>query len=93
MSEERILSCKSSLMVDVETIDLARILHEALQPETLSVPSDRARATLTAQGNILHIQIDADDLTALRAAMNSYLAWVSASLGVILLVMNIFASF
>ena len=88
MNDERILSCKSSLDVDVETVELAKILHEALQPETLSVPSDRARATLAVEGNILQIRIEADDLTALRAAMNSYLAWVSASLGAVHSVTN-----
>ncbi len=65
----------------MENSELAEILLKALKPETLSVPSDRARVTLTRKHDALIITIEADDLTALRAAMNSYLAWISGSLG------------
>ena len=83
MSSESNQSGRSTLEIDVGDPELAKILHKALVPETLSVPSDRARVSLTLEGGTLIIEIEADDLTALRAAMNSYLAWISGSLGAV----------
>ena len=73
----------STLEVEIGDPDLVDILYKALRPETLSVPSDRARVTLMKKDGFLIITIKADDLTALRAAMNSYLAWISGSLGAV----------
>jgi len=83
MNDELIQACNSMIIMDLGTTELAKIIHNALEPETLSVPSDRARAKLTVKGATLAIRIEAKDLTALRAAMNSYLAWISGSLGAI----------
>lgn len=57
---------------------LARALHGALSPETGSeVPKTRSRCALEADG--LRVDIDADDLSSLRAALNSYLRWADAA--------------
>ncbi len=61
-------------------------VYRALLPETWSAPSDRAVASLRCEADELVIDISASDLAALRAAMNSYLSWVSACLGVLDLV-------
>ena len=83
MTSERNQSGTSRLEIDLGNAELAEILLKALEPETLSVPSDRARATLSMKDSTLIIAIQADDLTALRAAMNSYLSWISGSLGAV----------
>ncbi|MHA2378126.1 MAG: KEOPS complex subunit Pcc1 [Candidatus Thorarchaeota archaeon] len=62
----------------MESSEIAEALRSALEPETDSGPSDRARATVSVQDETLVIDITAEDLTSLRAAMNSYVAWVSA---------------
>lgn len=83
MSNESNQSGTATLEIDIGDPELVDILYRALGPETLSVPSDRARVTLTKLDGALTIMIQADDLTALRAAMNSYLAWISGSLGAV----------
>ncbi|TXT53955.1 MAG: hypothetical protein BAJATHORv1_100040 [Candidatus Thorarchaeota archaeon] len=73
-----IISCQANLELDFENSTTAQLVLEALLPESDSIPSDRAIATLSAKGSILSIDITASDLTALRASMNSYLAWASS---------------
>jgi len=67
----------------LESEELAEMIRSAIEPETDSAPSDRARAEVSVRGAILVIKVSASDLTSLRAAMNSYIAWVSASLDTI----------
>ncbi|MDF1539615.1 MAG: KEOPS complex subunit Pcc1 [Candidatus Thorarchaeota archaeon] len=80
MNNERIINGQAILEIDLETPEMVDILFTALEPETVSVSTDRAQAMLSKNGSQLIITIQAGDLTALRAAMNSYLAWVSASM-------------
>ena len=72
------LSGTANLRLQLGSDEEARLLCSALLPETESVPSDRAETTVSAEGSVLLVQIRADDLTALRAAMNSFLSWISA---------------
>jgi tRNA threonylcarbamoyladenosine modification (KEOPS) complex Pcc1 subunit len=67
----------------MESEELAKTIRSALDPETDSAPSDRAHVDVNIRGSVLVIQIISGDLTSLRAAMNSYIAWVSASLDTI----------
>ena len=80
MSNERVTNGQAILEINLGSPEMVDILYTALEPETVSVPSDRAQATLSKKDSQLVITIDAGDLTALRAAMNSYLAWISASM-------------
>ncbi len=80
MNSERITNGHAILEIELGTPETVNILYSALEPETVSVPSDRAQAMLSKKGNQLIITIQAGDLAALRAAMNSYLAWVSAGM-------------
>ncbi|MHA1906200.1 MAG: KEOPS complex subunit Pcc1 [Candidatus Thorarchaeota archaeon] len=80
MIDDRIVKAQASLLIDVDDSKLVDVLYSAIKPETESVSSDRATAHLTKEGNQLQISIDASDLTALRASMNSYLAWISGSI-------------
>ena len=68
----------STLMIPLESEELAKILYSALLPETESIPSERATTSISVQGSSLIIEIAANDLTAMRAALNSYVAWISA---------------
>jgi KEOPS complex subunit Pcc1 len=73
-----LLSGHSILRIPLDSEENAKILLKALTPETASVPSDRARVELAVEGSVLVLRINASDLTALRAAMNSYLSWIAA---------------
>jgi tRNA threonylcarbamoyladenosine modification (KEOPS) complex Pcc1 subunit len=52
------------------------ILIGALKPELKTGISDRSRIVLEKNEKGLVIRVSADDVTALRAAVNSYLYWV-----------------
>jgi KEOPS complex subunit Pcc1 len=78
MALTRLLKGRSVVRIPFDSEKNARILHQALKPETASVPSDRATTEVTIEGSDLVLTIDASDLTALRAATNSYLSWIAA---------------
>ncbi len=71
---------KSRIEIPLDSKKTAELLLAALSPETRSGPSDRATTSISTRDNVLVINIEANDITALRAAMNSYIAWVSACL-------------
>jgi len=56
----------------------AGVVYEALRPETgRDVP--KARVSMRSARNRLTLTIDADDTSALRAAVNSYLRWADVA--------------
>ena len=56
----------------------ARVVYGALRPETgRDVP--KARVSLRAIRDRVTLTIDADDTSALRAAVNSYLRWADVA--------------
>ena len=69
---------KSVIEIPFESKKTAEIILAALRPETKSGPSDRATTQVSLRDSALIIEVEAGDITALRAAMNSYIAWVSA---------------
>ncbi len=68
----------SILEIPLESERIAEILYSALLPETESIPSERATTSVSVKGSSLIVEIVANDLTAMRAALNSYIAWISA---------------
>ena len=56
----------------------AGVVYQALRPETgRDVP--KARVSMRSARNRLTLTIDADDTSALRAAVNSYLRWADVA--------------
>lgn len=56
----------------------ARAIHGALRPEIAAeVPKTTGRVHLDDDG--VRVELDAEDLPSLRAAVNSYLRWVDAA--------------
>lgn len=72
-----LVSLQANLEVPMGSGELAKIIYDAIIPETRSAPSDRAEVKVSVRSSVLFLEISAEDLTALRAAMNSYLAWIS----------------
>jgi len=68
----------SVLEFPLESERVAHILYSALLPETKSIASDRATTKVSVKGSSLIVEIVANDLTAMRAALNSFVAWISA---------------
>lgn len=73
----RLVNGHAIVEVELDSPEVAKTIFNALIPETKSVPSERARTQLRLDSNLLIIDIEAEDLTALRAALNSFLAWLS----------------
>ena len=54
-------------------------IAEALKPEAGILPGKRSRAEVSVEDDgSLAIKIEAEDTTALRAAVNSFLRWYAA---------------
>ncbi|MGD0804759.1 MAG: KEOPS complex subunit Pcc1 [Candidatus Bathyarchaeia archaeon] len=62
--------------------DAVNIIIKALRPELESGISDRSKVDVKASEIGLVIEISADDVTALRAAVNSYLYWIHGILDI-----------
>jgi tRNA threonylcarbamoyladenosine modification (KEOPS) complex Pcc1 subunit len=73
----KLVNGHAKIEVELETVEIAKTLFLALNPETESVQSERANTKLELKDNLLIIEVEAEDLTALRAALNSFLAWLS----------------
>ena len=58
----------------------AEILYHAILPEVRDIPSRRVSADLRMEGGKLILSISAADLVALRAAVNSFLRFISSAL-------------
>jgi tRNA threonylcarbamoyladenosine modification (KEOPS) complex Pcc1 subunit len=62
--------------------DAVDIIIKALKPELESSISGRSKVFVKASEKGLVIEVSADDVTALRAAVNSYLYWVQGILDI-----------
>jgi KEOPS complex subunit Pcc1 len=65
-------------------------LINALGPEIDKQITTRSQATLTKENQFLVLKIEANDTIALRAALNSYLRWINATIKVFDTVENTF---
>jgi tRNA threonylcarbamoyladenosine modification (KEOPS) complex Pcc1 subunit len=57
---------------------VVEVIISSLKPELESGISERSRVFLEPSEKGLVIRISADDITALRAAVNSYLYWIQS---------------
>ncbi|MFH1328884.1 MAG: KEOPS complex subunit Pcc1 [Candidatus Bathyarchaeota archaeon] len=64
------------LHIDLDSGDNARRIYKALKPETRSSPTPRSKVDLKVKGDVLVVDVKANDTAALRASINSYCRWV-----------------
>ena len=55
----------------------------ALEPESKTPSSDRSTTTIEVSNSQLALKTDANDVSALRASLNSYLRWVEGIQGIV----------
>ncbi len=79
------IEASAELVVETDAA-AADTLREALKPEVSSQVSRRTRTRIEAGQGGLTLRIEASDLNALRAALNSYIRWMEAALKTISLV-------
>ena len=72
------LSEKASAIVKVNFISekTSEAIQKALEPETKTSITNRSRMRLSREGKTVTLVFEAEDTTALRASMNSYLNWL-----------------
>ncbi len=58
----------------------SEILYQVILPETISVSEDRAKTKINKDKENLIFNINANDIVALRSALNAYLRYVKLSL-------------
>jgi len=70
---------EAEIEIDFSIQRIGHIVAEAIRPELEKSPSDRTEVKLTieSEGKIV-LHISGLDTSALRAALNSYLRWISA---------------
>jgi KEOPS complex subunit Pcc1 len=76
-------SVKAEFEIEFENPWEAEVILKSLEPEIASAPSQRSSTNLKLVNNKLKMEIDAADVTSLRAAINSYLRWIRLSYDVI----------
>ncbi len=62
---------------------ISGIVDESLAPEVERPTSERSNVMMSSKKGEVIISIEASDIVALRAAINSYLRWVGAILDVV----------
>jgi tRNA threonylcarbamoyladenosine modification (KEOPS) complex Pcc1 subunit len=62
---------------------ISNLIDESLAPEVECPTSERSKVNISVDNGEVTITIEASDVAALRAAINSYLHWVSTILDVV----------
>lgn len=70
---------EATLSYDFETADLARTVERSVRREVGEIDGDRSRASLDRSGGTLSVVVEARDLTALRAGLNTWATLVSVA--------------
>jgi len=68
--------CSASVKLEFPSEKEARIFWESLKPETESPATPRSRVRMKWKRSTLILSFEANDTTALRASLNSYLSWL-----------------
>ena len=71
---------KARIVLEFDSEEEARIIYEAVLPEAKSMPTERTKASIIKENNLIELTIEADSTSSLRAALNSYLSWFSSIL-------------
>ena len=69
----------ASLTFEYDDQRRARVIERSLRPEVEPLADARSRATLGREDTTLTVRIEADDLVALRAALNTWCSLVDTA--------------
>jgi len=72
---------KVSFVLDFDTPSDAKVVYDALSPEIKNkIPKTKVKVNL--EKTVLNLEVEAEDISSLRAASNSYLRWINTALNV-----------
>ena len=70
---------RTVLTVEFDDTERARQVERSVRPEVGAIDGDRTTATLDREGAVLTVTVEASDLVALRAVINTWLTLVSVA--------------
>ncbi len=73
---------KGEISINLPSSENAKSIFIALQPETTNALTDRSTISINREKNTIHFNIQAKDITAFRATLNSYLIWTRVLLSI-----------
>ncbi len=76
------MSVNAVVLIDLDP-NLLESIQLALEPEAKTPSSDRSSTSISVSDNQLVLKTDANDVSALRANLNSYLRWVEGIQGIV----------
>ncbi|MFB6172961.1 MAG: KEOPS complex subunit Pcc1 [Haloarculaceae archaeon] len=69
----------TTLSFAYRTSTVARLVERSVRPEVGEIEGDRTSATVSREGDTVTVEIEAADLVALRAGLNTWLSLVSVA--------------
>lgn len=72
------MKCKAIIRLEFPSERYLEIILKALGPEAKIPPTRRFKSILERESTFLVLRIEANDTTALRAALNAYLRWINS---------------
>jgi tRNA threonylcarbamoyladenosine modification (KEOPS) complex Pcc1 subunit len=72
---------KVCFVLDFENFDDTKLVYDVLKPE-IKYRIPKTKTNIKIIDTILKIDIEANDISSLRAACNSYLRWINTALSV-----------
>ncbi|WP_339103992.1 KEOPS complex subunit Pcc1 [Haloterrigena salinisoli] len=69
----------ATLEFDYETPSRARLVADSVAREIGEIDDERSRTTIDRDGSVVRIEIDAADVIALRAALNTWFTLVDVA--------------
>ncbi len=82
------MKAKATVRIPFRSEKQLTALVNALIPEMSRQMGIRSKASMTSQGQILVLTVEAKDTVALRAALNAYLRWMNSTINVLRVVAN-----
>lgn len=73
-------SLNSKITIDIEDINLAKIVFDSVSLEFRTSPDFRSSMTIELIDSKLIIDIKSNDATSFRASLNSAIKWISLSI-------------
>jgi tRNA threonylcarbamoyladenosine modification (KEOPS) complex Pcc1 subunit len=77
------VKANANIRVPFQSEKQMHALMQALTPEVNRQIGVRSKVTLKAEGQVLVLDVEAEDTVALRSALNAYLRWINSTLNVL----------
>lgn len=83
------MEIQARIKISISDSNLFRALYSALKPESERAPTERSTVKIIKETNFIIINISTNDLTSLRASINSYFKWLKAIIECLEVIKNV----